>query len=140
MIYYYIKFSNEIPIERSESFESENSPEIIDSWEAVWTEAEWNNYVASIPIIEAPSPENSTAISDFYDMVIDNYSAFRESLLNIVLNLGEGNMENGFETLTNTEKEFVALNAIGTKEQIDSVLFEPSVQMLDFLSQKQVLK
>lgn len=139
--YFYIKLNEEgAPIERSLPIESEEMPPVPIGWDAVWTQTEWDEYVASIPIPIEITPETATQISDFYDMPIDDYNYFRSYLLAMVVNLGGGSEEAGFDTLDATEKNFVALNAIGTAFQIASVLSEPSKETIIFFNEKQVLK
>ena len=79
-------------------------------------------------------------MSEFYDLVIDNYNTFRSYLKALVESFGNGDEVVGFDTLSAAEREFVALNGIGSKAQIDSVLAEPTKQTIDFLNSKQVLK
>jgi hypothetical protein len=110
-----------------------------DGYDVVWSETQWNNYVESVISVIILTPETATQVIDFYDMVIDNYNTFRTALLAIVEGLGEGDEIVGFNTLDATEREFVALNGIGSKAQIDSVLSEPTKQTIDFLTSKQVI-
>lgn len=137
--YFYIRLQDSLPIERSTAIEAEEAPELLEGWDAVWTGQEWIDYVLSIPVIEPVTPENATQVSDFYDMYIDNYTTFRNALIAIVEGLGEGDEEQGFNNLNATEREFVALNGIGSKAQIDSVLSESTKQTIDFLISKQLL-
>lgn len=138
--YFYIRLQDSLPIERSTAIEAEEAPELLEGWDAVWTGQEWIDYVLSIPVIEPVTPENATQVSDFYDMYIDNYTTFRNALIAIVEGLGEGDEEQGFNNLNATEREFVALNGIGSKAQIDSVLSESTKQTIDFLITKQVIQ
>lgn len=140
MKWYLIKLDiNGNPYERSQSFDEE--PTLEDGWDEVWTQDNWDNYVASIPPPPEPVyPETATQVSDFYDMTIDNYDSFRTHLLAIVEALGNGDESVGFDNLNATEREFVALNGIGSKTQIDSVLDEPTKRTIEFLILKQVLK
>ena len=138
--YLYIRTQNGIPIERSLPIESEELPTLLSGWDEVWTETQWDVYIASIPVQIIITPESATQVSDFYEMAIYNYDAYRTRLKAIVEALGGGDESVGFTTLNATEQEFVALNGIGTKTQIDSVLTEPTKQTIDFLTSKQALK
>lgn len=138
--YFYIRLQDGLPIERSVAFASEELPAVAEGWDAVWTEQEWIDYVESIPVVTTVTPETATRISDFYEMHIDSYIDFRTHLLALVETLGEGDEEQGFDNLSAAEQEFVALNGIGSKTQIDSVLSEPTKQTLDFLTNKQVIQ
>ncbi len=138
--YFYIKISNGLPIEKSQPIESEEVPEVPEGWDEVWTAQQWTDYVNSIPTPDPITPDNATTIADFVDMPIDNYLQYRNALLAIVVALGEGSEEHGFESANATEREFIALNAIGTTAQINSVLTDPSKQSIDFLMTKQAFK
>lgn len=138
--YFYIRLQGGLPIERSVAIEADEAPELLEGWDEVWTEQEWIDYVLSIPVEEPLTPENATQVSDFYEMHIDNYTAFRNALIAIVEGLGEGDEVQGFNNLNATEREFVALNGVGSKAQIDSVLSEPTKQTIDFLITKQVIQ
>lgn len=138
--YFYIRLQDGLPIERSIAVQSEIVPELLGGWDAVWSEQEWIDYVLSIPVIEPITPETATQVSDFYDMTIDNYNSFRTHLLAIVEALGEGDEAVGFDTLNATEREFVALNGIGSASQIASVLSEPTKETIAFLTSKYALR
>lgn len=138
--YFYIRLQGDLPIERSVAIEADEAPELLEGWDEVWTEQEWIDYVLSIPVEEPLTPETATQVSDFYDMTIDNYDSFRTHLLAIVEALGNGDESVGFDNLNATEREFVALNGIGSASQIASVLSEPTKETLAFLTSKQALK
>lgn len=132
MIWYYILLVADVVQQRSTEIEAEERPEPIPPYNETWSEEEWQEYAESVPN-DPLTIWNARSIAQFEQLINDgllktDYKDFRINMWTCIVNtLG------GWSALTTAQKEFVALNRLGTKAQRAAALTDEEQQILNYL-------
>lgn len=128
MTYYLVLYIGGVVTEKSGAIESETPPEVVEPYNEVWTEAEWQDYLNSLQPPPPPTIDELMTVG-----TISDYGDFRDSLKNAMDAAG------GFDACTPEQQEFLALNLLGTMQQRATVLTDENAQVLQWQIDKGIM-
>lgn len=128
MTYYLVLYVGGVVTEKSGAIESETPPPITEPYNEVWTEQEWQDYLNSLTPPPPPTIDELMTVQ-----TISDYADFRSDLKNAMDSAG------GFDACTTEQKEFLALNLLGTMAQRATVLTDENAQVLQFQLDKGIM-